>query len=122
MELRDELRAYRWHLKNAKKIVIDEIRVLVGPHLSPHAGYCGLVCEFFSEHPKCDGSHPRERKVRGGQVVTGVMGFTDTGVIDDVWVALSTMEYDDIPVEDLMRLRSVARKFDAERRKVSRRE
>jgi len=113
MDLSNELRLHRKHLRNAKRMVIKQIRALVDPHLVPWAGYCGLVCNFFPEHPKSDGSHARERKVRGGVGVTGIMGFTADGVIDDVWVALSTIDYDQIAIEDLIRLVPVARKFDA---------
>lgn len=113
MDLGSELRAYRKHLGNAKRIVIKEIRALVDPHLVPWAGYCGLVCNFFPPHPKTDYSHERERKVRGGVGVTGIMGFTADGVIDDICVGLSTIDYEQIDIGDLVRLRKLARKFDA---------
>lgn len=113
MDLSNELRLGRKHLRNAKRMLIKQIRALVDPHLVPWAGYCGLVCNFFPARPKCDGSHVRERKVRGGVGVTGVMGFTADGVIDDICVGLSTLGYDQIDIEDLIRLVPVARKFDA---------
>lgn len=110
MDLDEEIRLGNQHLNNAKKMLVKQIRELVDPCLTTHAGYCGLVCAFFPEHPKNDNSHPRSRKVRGG-TLGSIIGFYARGVIDDVYVGLSTRDYDYLSVEDLKGLLPLARKF-----------
>jgi hypothetical protein len=112
----NKLEQYRALGAELRAEYIAELRTIVRPHISVHAGYCGLVCDFFPKQARRyeDPRHPRARPVRfrEGQ---DIIGFYDGGVIDKVWVGLLTRDYAAIELDELIALVPVAKRFARER-------
>jgi hypothetical protein len=115
-QLRTDLAVYRQYERRLHAKLVDEIELCV-KYVLHKTGYVGdddkpLLAVFF---PRCkskkDHSHECSRKVRGGRTVDSILGFVEGGVIDDVWVGLSTRGYETMLVDDLVALLPMAEKL-----------
>lgn len=62
--------------------------------------------------------HPRERAFKSNDPdFNSIIGFMAEGVIHEVCVGLMTYEYNELPIETLLALVPVAKRFARERRK-----
>lgn len=108
--------AYRRAQRDARKALATEIRSLVEPFMRnslfrSDAGGDLRVC-MFAEVAHQTGGTTRKRKLRGGTWLTEFLGFSENGIVVDQWCdGLAETSYDDVPVEDLVRVLRMARTY-----------
>lgn len=101
-------------LEQAKQEAIDRIRAIVDPHLKPTNWIKSRIGERPRRYVQCflfakESEHGAltEKTIEIEPTFTlieGIIGFTDTGVATDVYMALVTHDYLAMPLEDLMTL------------------
>jgi hypothetical protein len=99
-------------IEHEKQEAIKRIRDIVDEHLHPTGWLKSGVGErpkqylqaitFYKNDP--DGFCETEVKTieLPAHTFEGIMGFTDCGVIVDIYMALVTQPYDNMPLEDLL--------------------
>ena len=112
---------FRRAQRDARKALAAEIRAVVAPFMRrslfrDDADAPMRVC-MFAEVAHQTGGTTRMRSLCGGVWLTEFLGFSENGIVVDQWCgAIVESSYDDVPVDDLIRVLRMARTYAAKGR------
>lgn len=103
----------------SRRALTAEIKKITKPFLWPSGYKSGYVGEanrkaipIWLQFLNGKDGDVKEFKLKGGFVIQAFEGFTDYGVITEAGYGMATLEFSQLPIEDLFRLRNWAvRKF-----------